>query len=97
MTNKKALKNVGGAYFDFKKIHHAAVIWKCQNPDMQIAGARIKWQEQLEECLVKLKALPAKSAIIYKIITIQRKTDSRISHGIIFEKLSRLQILIRRE
>ena len=43
-----------------------------------------------------LQALPAEAAVTYEIIMVQRKTDSRISHGIIFGKLSRLQTLMRR-
>lgn len=63
---------------------------------MRIAGSRIKWEDQLKECLVMLQALPAEAAVTYEIITVQRKTDGRISHGIIFGKLSRLQTLMRR-
>ena len=41
-----------------KKIHNAGELhtWKRQNSDMRIAGARIKWEEQVKECLVMLKA-----------------------------------------
>lgn len=95
-ANKKALENVGGVHLDLKKIHNAGATWKRQNPDMRIAGARIKWEDQLEECLVMLQVLPAEAAVTYEIITVQRKTDGCISHGIIFGKLSRLQTLMRR-
>ena len=82
------MRDTGGAQLDLKKIHNAGAKWKRQNPDMRIAGARIKWEEQLEECLVMLKAIPAESAVTYEILTVQRKTDSCISHGIIFGKRS---------
>ncbi len=95
-ANKKALEDARGVHLDLKKIHNARATWKRQNPDMRIAGARIKWEDQLEECLVVLQALPAEVAVMYEIITVQRKTDGRISHGIIFGKLSRLQTLMRR-
>lgn len=43
-----------------------------------------------------LRALPVESAVRYKIMTVRRKTDSLILHGIVFGKLSLLQILMRR-
>ncbi len=95
-ANKKALEDAGDVHLDLKKIHNAGATWKRQNSDMRIAGSRIKWEDQLEECLVMLQALPAEAAVTYEIITVQRKTDGRISHGIIFGKLSRLQTLMRR-
>ena len=70
VANKEALKDARGAHLNLKKINNAGATWKRQNTDMRIAGARIKWEEQLEECLVMLKALPAESAVTYEIITV---------------------------
>ena len=42
-----------------------------------------------------LPALSVKSAVKYEIMIVKKKTDSLISHGSIFRKLSRLQILMR--
>lgn len=63
---------------------------------MRIAKARIKWDKQLKEYLVILKALPVKLAIIYKIIIIQRKTNNHIFYDIIFKKSFQLWIFIRK-
>ncbi|MCJ1345134.1 hypothetical protein MMC31_003339 [Peltigera leucophlebia] len=95
-ADKKALEDAGGAHLDLKKIHNAGASWKHQNPDVRIIGARIQWEEQLEESLAMLRALPEESAVKYEIMTVKRKTDGLISHGIVFGKLSRLQILMRR-
>ena len=43
-----------------------------------------------------LKTLPAELRISFKTLTVKRKTDNLISHGIEFGKLSRLKILMRR-
>ena len=42
-----------------------------------------------------LKILPAELGIRFKILTIKRKTDNFISHGIVFGKFSRIKILMR--
>ena len=95
-ANKEVLEDAGGTHLNLKGIQNAGALWKNQNPDIRIIGARIKWEEQLEECLAMLTALPTESAVQYEIMTVKRKTDSLISHGIVFGKLSRLQILVRR-
>ncbi len=43
-----------------------------------------------------LKAIPAESAVTYKILMVKKKMDSFISYAIIFGKLFRLQNLMRR-
>lgn len=57
-ANKKLLRDKGRANFDLIKIHNVEAKQRCQNPDIQIAGARIKLKKQLEECLIILKAIP---------------------------------------
>ena len=42
-----------------------------------------------------LKALPAELGISFEILTVEKKTDDLISHGIVFGKLSRLKILMK--
>lgn len=43
-----------------------------------------------------LKALQAKLSMSFKILVVKKKTDNCISHGIVFEKLLRLKILMKR-
>ncbi len=44
-ANNEALRDVGGAHLDSKKIHNARAIWKRQNSDIRIVEARLKWEE----------------------------------------------------
>lgn len=44
-----------------------------------------------------LKKLSAKLGISFKTLMVKRKTNNFISHDIVFEKLSGLKILMRRE
>lgn len=57
---------------------------------------RIKWEGQLAKCLAMLEALPAELGISFEPLMVKRKTDKLILHTIIFGKLSRLKILMRR-
>ncbi len=43
-----------------------------------------------------LEALLAELRLSFETLTVKRKTDNLISHGIVFGKLSRLKILMRR-
>ena len=65
-ANKTALGDAGGAHLDLKGIHNAGASWKLDNLDHRIAGARIKWERQLAECLAMLKTLLSELGNKYK-------------------------------
>ena len=48
-------------------------------------------------CLVMLKAILVKSAVTYKILAVQKKTDSCISYSIIFGNCLDFRFLLKED
>ncbi|KAL2047152.1 hypothetical protein N7G274_001171 [Stereocaulon virgatum] len=92
-VNAIALFEAGGKRVTLNDIHNAGHAWQSKNPDIRIQGARELWQEQLDSCLTFL----TKQKDVYSAnISVKRKVDGQMGHGIIFATAGRILTLRRR-
>lgn len=84
-------------HLNLKKIQNADTLLKLENPDYHIVKGKIKSEGQLAKCLIMLKTLLVKLNMSFETLIVKKMIDSLILYSILFEKLSKFEIFIRRK